>query len=852
MVGGSRPKGGASLTDAPHIAPLAVLAEGWPLRDALILTFNANLGFFERAALTRLRARGARVTLVSDADVVHADPDAVRFAGRSYLDGRSVCRSGGAFHPKLIITVSADQAAVLVGSGNASPGGWMTNAEIWTLLRATAEEGAPAALARIADFLDGLPAAVRFTPGVEEVLVDVAAALRVFRGTDAGPLTVSSLWGPIIDQIPAQPATEHLLIAAPFHDRDAAATRALFDRLNPAAVEVLVQPETIFDGARMAGTLEALGGTVATIADQRYHHGKLIEWRTAQGAVSLTGSPNCSRSALLWGMSSGGNCELGLLETLSASLRPETGESEPPAAVVERSWKDPVAASGQAVVALLAVILDPTGLRVVLRSPLDEPTSIQHLTEGRWEPLDIIPAGVEEHTSAIRIPGASALRLMYADGAPSNVVWVTDLLRTGFRSLPAKHKLPNDPVKLALDPHLVTMVEQALATVRAWSADIGGPTPSATPPYTARAQEDWREYIDSFRVDVGDDFSFFVLPHLMRAAGAAPPSEPETEPGVERGDDDESGRNQDGEEEDITIRLAALRGSDRMAARLASYRRMCERLAEDPSHRPRPVLIAGAILSVGGAAMGCWGDQIALSAHLRRSLRALAPLADDEDLRIDAANIAAVGLAVLRSQVREIGTGDELTTTFLAACREVRPLLPYATETGVAERTAGLVDAVFGSSVTIQRVMEIVGSTTNPDHLAQAAERLADEYGLASEVDGTCIRISTAVPGDPVAAVLRAIGLAQDADVVGAVASGPKGTAAAVWRTPHVVVARRIPTVRRVTHYKLDYWSSPNDFARTEGRIPADLEQGNWYGEDALPDWVEELLLEGGMLLEEI
>lgn len=123
------------------IAPLAVLAEDWPLRDVLILTFNANLGFFERAALARVRARGARVTLVSDADMVHADAEAVRFAGRSYLDGRAICLGGGAFHPKLIVTLGEERAAVLVGSGNASPGGWIDNAELWTLLRADLEGG---------------------------------------------------------------------------------------------------------------------------------------------------------------------------------------------------------------------------------------------------------------------------------------------------------------------------------------------------------------------------------------------------------------------------------------------------------------------------------------------------------------------------------------------------------------------------------------------------------------------------------------------------------------------------------------------------------------------------------------
>jgi hypothetical protein len=308
-----------------------VLAETWPVRDVLILTFNANLGFFERAALARVRARGARVTLVSDADMVHADPHAVRFAGRAYLDGRAVCRGGGAFHPKLIVTISDTQAAVLVGSGNASPGGWVDNAELWTLLRATSEEGL-SSLGRIADFLDALPEYVRFTPGVEPVLGEVAESLRAFPVTEEGPEVVSSAWGPIIEQLPVASASE-LVIATPFHDREAAATRRLQERFSAKAVDVLVQPATVFDGPRLAATLDELGGNVSTIVDKRYHHGKLIEWRTDSGIVSLTGSANASGAALLRGMAQHANCELGLVAATAESLRPTTGELAAPATV---------------------------------------------------------------------------------------------------------------------------------------------------------------------------------------------------------------------------------------------------------------------------------------------------------------------------------------------------------------------------------------------------------------------------------------------------------------------------------------------------------------------------------------
>jgi hypothetical protein len=727
------------------------------------------------------------VTLVSDADMVHADPEAVRFAGRSYLDGRAICRTGGAFHPKLIVTLSEDRAAVLVGSGNASPGGWIDNAELWTLLRADVEGGGPATLGRIADFLDALPAHVRFTPGVTEVLGEVGAGLRSFPVAEDGPQLVSSVWGPIIDQLPTPTSTTRMIVATPFHDRDAQATRRLHDRLHPASLEILVQPATVFDGKRLAATLEELDGTVATIADGRYHHGKLVEWHSDRSPMALTGSPNASRAALLLGLATHGNCELGLV-ALTRSLRPDTGEIQAPAVVADRPWDEPPERAGQAPTALLAVVLEAKGMRVVLRCAQGAPKRLEHLAEGRWELLDTLPAGEDEHFVTFRLPGGSALRLVDDEGTPSNVIWVTDLNRTGFRSVSAKRSLSSDPVQMAFDPHLVTMVEQALATVRAWSAESSGPgtVPARVHATETADRQSWRDYIDGFRTEVGDDFSFFVLPHLMRAAGAEPPR---PTPGDGVGEEPE-GVDELGDDgllsEMITVRLEALRRSEQMASRLATYRRMCERLTEDAYSRPAPVLIAATVLTVAGAALGCWQDKPALANQLRRSIRQLTRLAGDPHLNVDAASIAAVALALLRSLVRAMTISEELTTTYRLAAREVRPLLVHATAGGVAERTAGLVTAVFGPAVTTARVMDIVESVTSPDHVATAAELLREEHGMGCEVDDTCIRITDEVSGDPGTAVLRAIGLAQDAPAVGATAAGPKGSAAAAWRAPFI------------------------------------------------------------------
>ena len=63
-------------------------------------------------------------------------------------------------------------------------------------------------------------------------------------------------------------------------------------------------------------------------------------------------------------------------------------------------------------------------------------------------------------------------------------------------------------------------------------------------------------------------------------------------------------------------------------------------------------------------------------------------------------------------------------------------------------------------------------------------------------------------------------------------------------------MVRSTAKVRRVTLYRLHGSLRPNDYARDEGRLPTHLEEGNWYGA-AVPEHVEELLMECGVLLED-
>jgi cell division septation protein DedD len=122
---------------------------------------------------------------------------------------------------------------------------------------------------------------------------------------------------------------------------------------------------------------------------------------------------------------------------------------------------------------------------------------------------------------------------------------------------------------------------------------------------------------------------------------------------------------------------------------------------------------------------------------------------------------------------------------------------------------------------------------------------LADD--TAVEIAGRTIRLAEPVTGDAGAAALRVLGRAQAAAPVGAAAHAATGVAAAVWRPPHLYLARWAKN-RWIVGYRLAGGWTPNDYIRSDGRIPSRLETGNWYL--TVPDEVREAFVEVGLSLE--
>lgn len=173
---------------------------------------------------------------------------------------------------------------------------------------------------------------------------------------------------------------------------------AIVSRMEPRAIRVAVQPSiAMFDGA-------ALARAVAPVVDQsftllgagRARHGKLIEWRTADGEVAgMTGSANITASALLTSTKQGGNCELGVIAPHDSGLFPLEGAPQPPNAV-QNLWSAPLpgsTASASAPVLLGCALVDGT-LIVELATPPGGRVTIETSptgAPGSWTGAGVVP-----------------------------------------------------------------------------------------------------------------------------------------------------------------------------------------------------------------------------------------------------------------------------------------------------------------------------------------------------------------------------------------------------------------------------------------------------------------------------
>lgn len=837
-------------------SPFRLLDELDEAREVLVLSYTANLDFFERFALSQARALGAIVTLISDATMVSADPVLTRGAGTAYLDARAVCPSG-AFHPKLVVLAGENAARVAIGSGNLTIAGWHGNAEIWTVLRGDRDR-APGTFAEISAFLRRLAvSAVKLTPGAAEALVRVADRLGTLPATEPGPRLVDNLDQPILDQLPKASAQE-LVCSSPFFDGDLAALKKLMEILSPSSLAVHLQAQTSVEGRALLELLAGRNGDVRWIADERYHHGKLVEWTAGGRRWALTGSPNLSRRALLNPTSAGGNCELALLTEVGASLAPASGE--PPVGAAAELLLDREGSDRHPGVLLMGAIRVPGAVRLLLHDRAGQPGRVQRydaVGDG-WRRIATFEPGESvyeiEPSSA---PPGQALRVVLDDGAVSNAVFVTDLARVRRPQMSAVGRVRASPQHVAVEglgtalladveelrEHLLKAGALVPASPPGSSEESGTeetgdePSPQARPA-PGQTLEDYLAACDPVLGREMTEFALVLpaLPGLGPDLGADPQEldtdfeDDEPPPGDEDDPDDVPAP-------DLTETLRALSDTER-----SRWQRWVERLVDRSDEYPMVVRTLALRSVLHGVADGIWTDG-GWPPILSDAVAALASPGDeatDEELAA-AASLGAIALALIRAEVPRLSVRDERMLRFEAAVRDVSPLLPHFDVDRVELLGPGMPERLTEIGV-LDACMQVAGEVLEPQNEAEKAVRLlAEEHGFESWLDGgATIVFSEPLPRHAEPRLYLALGLARGEGPVVARGTTEDGTAVlAAWKAPNLVVEWR-GRQRWGRMFQLSTGLSPLNYANLDAGRPREV--ASWAGEEDRPEQAEDLL----------
>lgn len=747
-------------------SPYALLDEVERARDVLVLTYTASLEFFERFALSDARALGALVTVVSDAKMVRADPVVVRRAGVQYLDARAVCPGGTAFHPKLLVIVGDGQARVAIGSGNLTMAGWHGNAETWTVLRADAD-GGPDTLHEIAGFLRAMAGSpIALSAQARPALERVAGELEELPGDQPGPRLLHSLTAPITDQLPTpdEPVDE-LVLYAPFHDGRLDAVRDLIDRLQPATWTAFVQPDTVVDGAALQELADARGGRVTWIDrrptredgthrhDERYWHGKVAQWRTAAGETwALTGSPNLSRPALMRAIGDGGNCELALLTSIAHDLTPAEGDPPPNGLA---SLTPPTGdRDGHRGPLLLSAVAVAGTVGVELHRPLGADGTFERYdtVEDRWTRTATVTGGSDRYDLDIAAaPVGRALRLRTETGLLSNEVFVADPVRLARRQHHAVGKVraaPEDVVRDMLGNQLLADIDELRGHLLAVGATVRVPRPTrpenqsdsndTLPPARPAPGQTLEEFLEACDPVLGQRMTEFalVLPAL---------------PGIGAALDDEAGTLDTDSDEDVrdggtTERTIQQELGGKSPGERQRYRGFVERLVKRSPSYPMVVRTLAVRTLLHSIAARLWpaDEWPPLVADALKALVAGGDEPRPEEQRA-AASLAAVALALLRTDVPRMSKRDEKQMRYLSTAHAVAGLLADRDEQQI-ELLAGELPGRLTGPTGARAAEEAVEEALNPPRgVDRAVQLLTDEHGLAAHAHGS----ATVVIDDP-------------------------------------------------------------------------------------------------------
>ncbi|MFG2044050.1 hypothetical protein [Dactylosporangium sp. NPDC048998] len=788
-------------------APLLAGAE-----EVLVLTHHCDLAFVEEC-LRPARAAGARITVLYDAtagdDDVPTRGDA--FAGddaagdegatpggganghaatpggatpgdgaaavRDVLPVPVVVRSGGAFRPRLVISASPTAAVVSIGSGDATPDGWLRNAEAWTHLRA---DGAtvPTLITDIAEWLLRLPEQLWIEPLGVERLAAVAKLLtaRPHAAEADEPLLLTNDLVAIVEQLPFPSGADRLSVSAPAFDPTGRALGEIVRNVRATRVRLLLPSGVRCDPVGLLVALDEAGpnggGAGAGNAEEpevrtpngpRYHHAGAIEWWNDGSGVLITGGLDCTPEALLsTSAEPGGNCELGLLLEVTESLL-DAPEAREIALDDDALRVRPAPAAAPAVARVLGVRLLADRIEASLvAAGTTAPDGLVVTVGDAAAKLPWTGAAGRLHTYAADGPALDGrtAQVRAADGTDLGAAVVTDVAGAVTRF---SHPSPLEALPLPAVLGDAARLE-ALFTAVAQLA-TGRTVRHGVPAEERRSRKEAR-----LRAVVGPallDLAFGRTAIRAGAGGTAGAGNTAAHEEPNAADRAGAGDTAGHEEPSVAAAIAGLddAGRDRL-------RQQVLRLGGAAAGWPLPARLAAFRIVLVLAAAGLWPAPRDWTPLVAAGLDALIA-ADDEAFGAEQAALATVGIAAVHH-------GHRLAP--LAGFEDLRAAVRLdraAPEELVARYADGLAGAVLGAGFRAEDIAADAGELLVRSPFDDAVDAIPESVGTVQRTDGGGVLVETTK--DPRRTALLVLDLLRDFPDTHVAVRGTTGTETHGW-----------------------------------------------------------------------
>ena len=296
---------------------------------ALMTTFNFEIGFFERAVLSRLFAKdvkkvsvfvdSAELTSALKSFDIHHNGSHI---GRKYMV--NPVEMNGSFHPKVILLLGEKKARLFVGSANLKSSGLASNNEVFNYIDYSSEH--PEHLDVIVDAINFFQAINDMSYKLDNALIKEAKEFIYYHRAPANgeSYLLHNVKQNLLDQVSGLITEQisHIDVAVPYYDQELGALRALKERFPSAELRLFIQNKystfpiayndthsIVSDINTFSKFLDNNGGSSGN-----FYHGKVFRFNASDRSYILYGSANCTQSALTKTVSEGGNIECDLFE----------------------------------------------------------------------------------------------------------------------------------------------------------------------------------------------------------------------------------------------------------------------------------------------------------------------------------------------------------------------------------------------------------------------------------------------------------------------------------------------------------------------------------------------------------